>query len=391
MNLLDIIIVFMILSSLFRGFEIGLVRQLCSTAGFIGGLFLGAWLEHFTVQLGHTATSKSVIAIITTLGFAVLFLTLGELAGSHLKSSVQHKLGINKFDGYLGSLLGATTLLVSVWLAASILVTLPFSGAQSEIRGSAVVSYLNRQLPAAPNVIAGLGRLIDPNGFPQVFAGNEPNQPADTTVPGINPALQKAIDADKASTVKVEGYGCGGIVDGSGFVIGPGLVATNAHVVAGVVRPYVKDSAGQHSTTAIWFDPALDFAILHVQNLAGPPILMKNTNVDKHTDAAILGYPGGGPLTAGGASIIDDFTAQGRDIYGRGLTKRDVYSLAAKVIPGNSGGPVITADGTVVGVVFAESTAYKNVGYALSTPQLMSAVRQAQAQNQVVSTGSCAE
>jgi len=106
--------------------------------------------------------------------------------------------------------------------------------------------------------------------------------------------------------------------------------------------------------------------------------------------AAVLGYPGGGALKAGGAKILDEFTARGRDIYGQGTTERDIYSLAATVIPGNSGGPLVAPDGSVIGVIFAQSTAYDNVGYALSSPQIANVLAQAQAQNQAVNNTACA-
>jgi len=391
MNLLDVLIILVVISALIRGFEIGMVRQFFSTAGFALGLILGVLLEDYTVNWAHTATARTIVVLCTTLGLAMVFMSLGEILGIRLKSRLEARLQhINKFDGYMGSLLSALTLLGVIWLASTVLVSFPSATTQQQIRGSAIISYLNRTLPPAPDVIASLGRLVDPNGFPQVFTGGEPDT-ENTTVPGISPQLQNAINTVKVSTVKVEGVGCGGVVDGSGFVIAPDLVATNAHVVAGVEQPYVKDTNGQHSAVAIWFDPEIDFAILRTQNLAGPPLQVANTTVPSKTLAAVLGYPGGGPLTAGGAQVIDEFTARGRDIYGHGLTERDVYSIAAKVIPGNSGGPLITADGTVVGVVFAQSTAYQNVGYALSTPQLLSAISQAQAQNRTVSTGDCAE
>lgn len=391
MNALDILIVIIVISALVRGFEIGLVRQFFSTAGFLTGLFLGVWLEHYTVNIANTPTTRTIVTLLTTLGLALVFMSIGEIAGTKLKDKIKPRFGIDRVDGYIGSLIGALTVIGIVWLTAAVLVTFPSANIQRQIRGSYIISYLNNNLPPAPAVIAGVGNLIDPNGFPQVFTGSEPFLPNNTTVPGISPELQNAIDRSKTSTVKVEGLGCGGIVDGSGFVISRDLVATNAHVIAGVDQPYVKDSHGQHTATAVWFDPSLDFAILRVQNLAGPPLLLAENVVAPRTPAAVIGYPGGGALTAGGAQVIDEFTARGRDIYGNGFTERDVYSLAARIIPGNSGGPVIIADGTVIGVVFAQSTVHENVGYALSTPQIQSAVSQARAQNRAISTGDCAE
>jgi S1-C subfamily serine protease len=390
MNLVDVIIILLMISALYRGFELGLSRQLFSTIGFLSGLLLGSFLQRYTIQLVDTAIARSLVALMTTMGLAFFFLGVGEQVGLRLKDKVTGW-NLGKADGILGSVIGAGTLLISVWLAAAILLTLPLQDTQSQIRGSAIISRLNQTLPSATTVLTGLSRLISPNGFPQVFTGNEPALEGNTTIPGISPQLQAAIDKDKGSVVKFEGIGCGGVVNGSGFVIDSDLVATNAHVVAGVSRVYVRDSSGQHSGTVVWFDPELDFAIVRVNNLAGAPLLIKNDLEPNGTTGAVLGYPGGGPLTAGGAQVIDHFIARGRDIYNRNVTERQVYSLAARVIPGNSGGPIIADDGTVVGIVFAESTVYENVGYALTTAQTASAINQAQAQNRAVANGVCAE
>jgi S1-C subfamily serine protease len=390
MNLLDVIIILLLISAVYRGYELGLTRQLFSTVGFFFGLFLGSFLQRFTIQLVHTPISKALVALMTTLGLAFFFLGIGEQVGLRLRDTVTRwKLG--KADGVSGSILAGVTLLVTVWLAAAILLTLPLKNTQEQIRGSAIISRLNGSLPPATSVLTGLGHLINPNGFPQVFTGNEPALEGNTTVPGISPQLQAAINKDKVSVVKFEGIGCGGIVNGSGFVVDSDLVATNAHVVAGVSRVYVRDGNGQHTGTVVWFDPELDFAVVRVDNLAGPPLLIKDGLVPNDTKGAVLGYPGGGPLTAGGALVLDPFIARGRDIYNHSVTEREIYSLAAHVIPGNSGGPVIAEDGTVFGVVFAESTTYDNVGYALTTSQIQSAVAQARAQARAVSNGSCAE
>lgn len=386
---IDILIVIFGVTALYRGRELGFVRQLCSTVGFFGGLFIGAWLEPHSVGLAHTQVSRILITFATTLGCALIFLTAGEYLGVHLKHKVVVR-RINLFDNGLGSVLGVISFLVSVWLTAAIITALPFPSLQTDFHDSRIIGALNRLLPNAPTVIADLGNLIDPNGFPQVFIGNEPTPRTNVNLPSLG-SLQAAVNRDKDSVVKVEGQGCGGIVEGSGFVVGSNLVATNAHVVAGIRHPYVQDANGTHSTTVIWFDPNLDFAVLRVSNLSGQSLVISNGHVSPGTPAAVLGYPGGGPLTAGPAAVLDEFTASGRNIYGRGNTERDVYEIQANVIPGNSGGPLVAKDGTVIGVVFAESTAYQHVGYALTTSRVTTAINQAAAQDQPVGTGRCAE
>jgi S1-C subfamily serine protease len=387
--LLDVLIILFALSAIYRGFEIGFVRQLFSTLGFFGGLFLGAWLQNHTVNIAHTPAGKAAMTLLTTLGCALLLLTIGEYVGLRLKHRVMLK-RVNAFDNGFGSFLSVVSLLISAWLLAAIVGSLPYQNVQSGIHSSHIVRTMNHILPPAPGVIAGLGHLIDPNGFPQVFIGSEPSPRQGVGTPSLG-SLASAVNRDRPSVVKVEGQGCGGIVEGSGFVVGSELIATNAHVIAGIKHPFVEDSNGIHSATPIWFDPDLDFAVLRVSNLAGPSLVISQKHINSGTPAAALGYPGGGAFTAGAAAVLDQFTATGRNIYGRGSTARDIYEIKANIIPGNSGGPLIAGDGTVIGVVFAESTSYEHVGYALTTSQISSSVNQAAAANQSVRTGRCAE
>jgi S1-C subfamily serine protease len=392
MNLIDILIVFGVILALFRGREIGFVRQFCSTAGFFLGLFLGALIQPHIVTLGHSEVSKAMITITTTLGCALVLMGVGEYLGVRLKLTIRFSKfdRLNRADNAFGSGLAAITLLLIIWLSANIFASLPSSGLQTAIDDSKIVSALTNHLPAAPGVIAGLGKLIDPNGFPQVFTGREPAPQSSKVAPSLK-GFDAAITADKASVVKIEGQGCGGIIEGSGFIVGNGLVATNAHVVAGISRPYISDENGTHRATAIWFDPDLDFAVLRASGLAGSPLSFDTTPHDNGTRAAVLGYPGGGPFDVESAVILDRFIATGRNIYGQGETEREVYEVNAHIIPGNSGGPIITKNGDVIGVVFAESTSYNHVGYTLTAKRVMSEINQAKQQNSSVSTASCAE
>lgn len=386
--ILDLLIVLLVVSALFRGREIGFVQQLFSTLGFFGGLLLGALLQPHTVALAHGEMNRTIVTLFTTLGIAFLFLIIGEYFGAFLKHKLKMRRA-DRVDNGLGAILSVLTVLIAVWLSAAVIKSLPFPELQAQVRESRIASTLSRNLPYAPDVIAGIGHLIDPNGFPQVFSGGEPTPPEQINLPPSS-ALRAAVSKDRESVVKIIGQGCGGIVDGSGFVVGNDMVVTNAHVIAGISRQYVQDSKGTHSATPIWFDPTLDLAILRVSNLAGDPLLINRNTVSHGTAAAVLGYPGGGGFTANPASVLNQFTAVGRDIYGRGHSERSVYEIGADVEQGNSGGPLVTADGTVIGVIFAKSTSYENVGYALTMDQVTPAISQAGAQGSAVGTGNCA-
>jgi S1-C subfamily serine protease len=383
-----VIFVFLVIS-IARGWEIGWVRQFFSTAGFFGGLFIGAAIQPLIINFTHTVLSRTVLTLTVTLGLAFCLLSVGEIVGYKLKAKI-HIRELNTADSFLGSVLSLATVLFSVWLCAAMLSSLAVPTLQADVDSSSVVKFLNHHLPSAPSVISEIGSLIDPNGFPEVFVGGEPAPNSHYSLPSAT-AMQPAVDADDASVVKIEGLGCGGIVEGSGFIVAPNIVATNAHVVAGILHPYIYDSNGQHSATVIWFDPNLDFAVLKTTDLAGKPLTIDPELVDNGTGGAVLGYPGGGSFSATTAAILNEFDATGRNIYGTGNTSRSVYELRAQVIPGNSGGPLILQNGQVDGVVFAESTVYPNVGYALTSNQIIPAINHAESQNTTRSTGGCAQ
>jgi S1-C subfamily serine protease len=193
----------------------------------------------------------------------------------------------------------------------------------------------------------------------------------------------------RASTVKIEGTGCGGVLDGSGFVAGKDLVVTNAHVVAGVRSPSVIDTTGRHSAVVVGFNPKFDIAVLRVSGLAGEPLAFTKADAEREATGAVLGYPGGGPFTSGGAAVRTSLPAVGRDIYGQGLVTRTVYELQARVRPGNSGGPFVLASGEVAGVVFARSVSDDNIGYALAASEVTPLLTEAANQTRSLSTGAC--
>ncbi len=390
--ILDLVIIVVLITAVFRGRDIGFVQQFFSTTGFFGGLFLGAMLQPYTVRFAEGQANRSFITLVTTLGTAFILLALGELIGALLKRRLlnREQPRYNKVDNVFGALLSVVSVLIAVWLSAAVIRSMPFDGLQQQVRDSKITSALQKQLPYAPNVIAGLGHLIDPNGFPDVFIGGSDRDPGKINLPSSS-QLNGAVAKDRQSIVKIVGRGCGGLVDGSGFVVGSNMVVTNAHVVAGINRQFVVDSNGTHSATAIWFDPDLDLAILRVSNLAGAPLPLERAVVANKTAAVVLGYPGGGAFTANPASVLDQFTATGRNIYGRGSTDRSVYEIAADIEPGNSGGPLVNAQGAVIGVIFARSTSYENVGYALTMESVISAISKASARGTTVDTGSCTD
>jgi S1-C subfamily serine protease len=390
---IDIVIAILLIMVIFRGREIGGVRQICSVVGFVTGLFLGAMLQPHVVGLASTGLGRSLISITVTLGSAMLLLSAAEFGGVLLKQRLQRvpSRRLDSIDGLLGSLVAAASCIVGIWLLYPVISGLPDPGLQQALRKSNVISTLNQTLPPAPKVLSNIGHIISPNGFPDVFAGVE-RAPvkSDAPLPSLGD-MQAAVSKTRASVVKLEGQGCGGLVEGSGYIASKDTVVTNAHVVAGVSKPTVIDQAGRHATTVVWFDPDLDVAILRVTGLSGTPLTTLTGKSENGTPAVVVGYPGGGNFAAKPASISDQFTATGHNIYGQGDTNRSIYELKADIIPGNSGGPLLNKDGAVIGLIFAQSTAYDQVGYALTMQPVVGDLNQALAQNKEVGTGRCAQ
>jgi S1-C subfamily serine protease len=390
MNWLDLFIVLFLLGAFIRGLEVGFIREFFSTFGFFSGLFVGAFIEGKIMHLAHAPDTRVFLALTITLSAAFIFMGIGEYVGWMLKFKVSDSPLANRLDRYFGAALATVALLAAIWMGASMFRNVPSPGWQHQIRGSQVVGFLDRNLPAAPDVLTKLGHLIDPNGFPQVFTGLEPEPVKDVPLPDMG-ELNGAVQATKASVVKIEGKGCGGIVEGSGFVAAANEVVTNAHVVAGVSNPLVIDTKGSHKATIVFFDPDLDIAVLRTSGLAGAPLPMNTATAPSGTPGVVLGYPGGGDFSTTAAAVIESFNAHGRNIYNQGETQRNIYSIKSHVEEGNSGGPLINKNGEVIGVVFAKSTTYDNLGYALMAQAVAGDLGQAQGKTQPVSSGNCAE
>lgn len=387
MDLLDLIILGLLGFAIARGVKAGLLQLFLSSSGFVGGLLLGSWAARYIAVRSGNPSVKLIIILAVELGLALSLSLAGEVVAVYLSARAS-RLRLGHVNQALGAALEVVFMLLIVWLGASGLANTSSYKIGYEIRHSWVIKELDTRLPAPPDVFAQLEKVIDPNGFPDVFSGLEPQH---TTISPSNSVNNQAVINDENSVVKIQGRGCGGIIDGSGFVVAQDLVVTNAHVVAGVAAPQVIDKYRTYAAVPIWFDPNLDIAVLRVNNLPDAALPLASQELSDDDAAAVLGFPGGGPLAAKQAVIIDQVLAEGQNIYNRGAVSRHIYELQADVEPGNSGGPLIGPDGSVAGVVFAKSVSQNNVGYALLIGPVKTAIQSAESQNRQVSTSSCAE
>lgn len=387
-NILDIIIALVVLLQVVRWTKSGFLRGFFPLVGFLLGLLIGTWLAPHLVEFAKDPLSRLAVTMATLVGLALIGNLIGEIIG-HSLADANKKLKLGHVDSILGAVFSAAMTLFVVWLLAALVVAAPFQSANQHIRDSAVLQTLNDHLPPAPEAISRIANLIEPGGFPRVFTGLEP-QPVEPVDLPNSPEVRAAVEAAGTSTVRIESLGCGGVVNGSGFVAAPGTVVTNAHVIAGITNPTVVDKNGTHRATTVYFDPKQDIAILKTEGLAGEPLDLAGNIKERGTTGAALGYPGGGRLSASPSGVTRQLQATGRDIYGRQIVVRSVYELQTEINSGNSGGPVVTSDGTVIGMIFARSTTDTGIGYAIISPELRPLVKQHQDDASQVATGKCA-
>lgn len=391
LNALDLLLLALLLFAAVRGARRGALSQLATFGGAALGLVLGA---AFAPRLaGALISGPSLNLALLTLGFLLLAIVVGQGIGFAVGLRVQERLRDSSavaVDRVGGVLVGLVAVLLSVWLLGSALAQGPVPAVARQIEDSRIVGALGRTLPRAPDVLARGGTYLRQSGFPEVFAGLGGGATAPPVGAPDDAAVAAAQAAGTASTVQVQSTGCGGISSGSGFVTSTGFVVTNAHVIAGGGDLTVRDGAGVHPAIAVHFDPQLDLAVIASPEMQAPPIAFTTVPAGRGATGATLGFPGGDPqLVVEPAAVRARGRAVGRDIYGQGLSDREVLTLSAGVVQGDSGGPFVTAEGLVGGVVFAASSTEPDVGFALTAASVRDAVAAAIASNQGVGVGRC--
>ena len=389
MTWLDLALLVLLVLSVIGGYRRGAALQVIGLTGLVLGIVLGIALAPRVAQFGHDPMTHVAIA----LGVVLIGGAVGNLAGWVVGSRVRtrtHGTMMRSADAYGGSVVSVIALLLTTWFLALNLANGPFPQLSRGIRDSKIVQGLDAVMPAPPSMIAELQRVLGLLGFPDVFIGLPPI-PADPVEPPTGTEASSAYEAAYASTVEVLGDGCyhGFLNQGSGFVAAPGFVVTNAHVVAGTTEQWIRMDGHDHQATVVGFDPDLDVAVLRAPTLSAPALELLDRELARGDGGAVLGYPGGGPLTGGGAAVRAVIEPVGRDIYGGGEVTRRLYELQADVAQGNSGGPFVLPNGKVAGLVFANSVVQDQVGYAIVSGEFSSFVARSVARDTAAIPGVC--
>jgi len=391
-NWVDLVVVLLAVIAAISGARHGLITTLPATVGVLGGTVLGL----IVTPMIMANFNSNVTRIAVWMGALVLLVALGETLGVWLGRSIRQHIRLGPFTGVdhtLGAVVQCAVVFVVAWVFALPLTSVPVPGLASAIRGSVVLGTVNNLMPAEaeqlPNDVSKLlssGLLTATGPFTRTPITDV--DPPDTALQ--NSQVVKSVES---SVLKVRGRApsCSRALEGSGFVIAPERVMTNAHVVAGTDDEVVEVGRGQLTAHVVYYDPEADVAVLSVPGLDAQPLQFSQQDYTSGQDAIVLGYPLDGPYTARAARVRQRIQLNGPDIYGTQKVNRDVYTIRSTVKSGNSGGPLINPNGQVIGVVFGAAVDDPETGFALTTAEVSKVVQQARSLFRPVSTGSCAE
>lgn len=392
MNWIDLVILGMLGLSVLNGYRRGAIMQAFSWGGFLVGFFVGLYAAPpIVAQFNQKGPAKSLTGFIVFLVIAFIVEAIIAVLGARFVRKIAGDT-VRKADRYTGSVVAAVVLLLTVWLATPSLKRI--SGVAPAVNGSKVIAAEYALFSDPPNITAVLGGLFSHTGFPDVFAQLNPS-----LAPGVDPAPaslrnNQAIRAAARLTFKIEGSGCGGRVDGSGFPARNDMMITAAHVVAGTKGTHVlqaSDGGGRSfAAKVVYMDADTDIAVLYVPGLTNKLLPVDPNAAGRGTDGAAIGYPGGGDRKISVARVRARTEAVGYDIYSSHRVSREIYVLRATVIQGNSGGPFVDERGRVRGMVFAASAQNKEESYALAETEVKKALDRAAGKTRQVKTGRCA-
>jgi S1-C subfamily serine protease len=387
---LDLAVLAVALVAAVSGWRSGALGSLLSFIGVVLGAVAGVLLAPHIVA--HISGPRTKL-------FAALFLILalvvvGEIAGVVLGRAVRGAIGnrtLRIFDSVIGVGLQLVAVLVAAWLLATPLQSSDQPNLAAAVRGSEVLKQVNDVAPSwLKSVPTRLSGLLSTSGLPDVLQpfGRTPIVAVDA--PDAALANDAVVAATRPSVVKIRGVApsCQKVLEGTGFVVAPNRVMSNAHVVAGSETVTVESDGQTYDATVVSYDPNEDISILDVPNLPSAPLQWADKEAPSGTDAVVMGYPGGGEFLATPARVREVIELNGPDIYRQTTVTREVYTIRGTVKQGNSGGPMINRSGKVLGVVFGAAVDDVDTGFVL-TGQEVSRQMARVGNSQRVATGTC--
>ncbi|MFA1546512.1 MarP family serine protease [Actinomadura chokoriensis] len=393
-HVLDVILLVLVVLFGVSGYRQGFIVSLLSFAGFVGGGVIGVLIAP---PIAETAVDGAAQQALLAIVIAFLAATLGQLIASSLGAVLRNRVtGMNArtADAVGGTFVSAMSLLIVAWFFGSLVANSEFKPVRTQVKGSSIINGINDVMPEqAQTWFTSFQGFVKSSEFPQVFNGLGGESVVQVPPPDESVLNTRGLKAAKNSIVKVVSTApqCERRIEGTGFVFAPQHIMTNAHVVAGAGASKVATMNGEVSRgRVVLYDPKRDVAVLYVPGLRAPALEFAQ-EARVRDSAIIAGFPKNQPFTAGAARIRARQTARGPDIYHSGQVTREIYALRGKVEPGNSGGPLLSTDGRVYGVIFAAALDTPSTGYALTAQEVAPDARVGAQATNPVSTQNCSD
>jgi S1-C subfamily serine protease len=389
MNFLDWCLVLIVIAYALSGYWQGFITGAFATVGLLIGGLLGIWLAPHLLGDAKPSLWVSLAALFVVLVCASFGQAVLQYAGTRVREQITWQ-PVRALDAVGGALLSVVAVLIVTWMLGVAVSGSRIPGIGPMVRGSEVLTTVNDVMPTqAQGLLRQFDRVVGSSFFPRYLEPFAPERIVEVSpAPGSvvrDPEVQQA----ELSVFKIRGNNrCGDGIEGSGFLYSPHRLMTNAHVVAGVTEPKVRVGTRDVDATVVYYNSDIDIAVLEV-DIDGPVVHFDRSGAAKEA-AVILGYPNDGPFNAQPARIRAEQRLRSPDIYGRGSVTREVFSLRGLVRPGNSGGPLVSRSGEVLGVIFAASVSDKQTGYALTADQVADAATRGLSASDRVSSGNCA-
>jgi S1-C subfamily serine protease len=388
----DGILILLMLVFAISGYRQGFVIGALSFGGFFSGVLIGLQVGPLIADQFQDSTARLVVSLVAIFALAVLGQTLAGWLGTHLRRAISSQ-PLQRLDDAGGAVISLVAVLLVASLIAVPLGSTPFPGLNREVRSSAILGGVSNLLPDEADALSSALRdTLDTSGFPDVFGGLRPTEAREVAAP--DPALKNSqvVQKSKRSVLKVLGTApsCSRRIEGTGFVYAEDRVMTNAHVVAGTEDVTVEVNGRNKPGDVVVYDPDRDLAVIRVRNLEAPVMSFVPRQAATGASAIVLGYPQDGPYDAQSARVRDVGRITGPDIYDSGDVTREIITIRSLVRSGNSGGPLISPNGQVLGVIFAAAADDKNTGFALTANEASSVAQAGTRRTNPVRTGDCA-
>src|SRR4051812_39096831 len=390
MNFLDLLLLVLVVAYAISGYWQGFITGSFATVGLLAGGLLGIWLSPKLLGSAQPSVWVSLGALFIVLLCASLGQAVLQYAGARIRDRIRWQ-PVRALDAVGGAALSVVAVLVVAWALGVAVSGARLPWVSAEVRDSQVLGRVNGVMPtSAVNALNSFNDVVGSSFFPRYLEPFAPEHIVNVGPPPPGIARDPDVQRTQASVYKIRGENaCQRGVEGSGFIYAPDRVMTNAHVVAGVTKPTVVAGEREIPATVVYYNPNIDIAVLAVDGLQGQRLKF---GYDGHArqPAAVLGYPQDGPYNVQPARIRGQQRLRSPDIYGNGTVVRQTFSLRGLVRPGNSGGPLVSSAGRVLGVIFAASVTDTNTGYALTAGQVRGAAAQGLSHSSRVGTGDCA-